>query len=198
MHGRDLLKQGLVKQIEDGRDTKVWLENWVVDVIPRPPNYNQDVIVDLTLTVNDIIDANTGRWNAGLVRQLIAEEDVELVLNTKLHVSRLDCMRWGFSQHCRYDSKSGYKLIEAAAELHSGFSQSLPPLETQLWRKLWKTKTSPKLRHFLWRVLFGALAVKSQLRCRGITLDTTFSWCRQGPESICHVLFHCSTAQQVW
>ncbi|KAH0929694.1 LOW QUALITY PROTEIN: hypothetical protein HID58_015421 [Brassica napus] len=72
----------------------------------------------LTLTVNDLIDTHTGRWNAGLVRQLIAEEDVELVLNTKLNVSRMDCMRWGFSQHGRYDSKSGYKLIEALDYLH--------------------------------------------------------------------------------
>ena len=62
----------------------------------------------------------------------------------------------------------------------------------------WKTKTSPKLRHFLWRVLSGALAVKSQLRSWGIPLNTTCSVCNQGSESVCHVLFHCTTAQEVW
>ncbi|KAF3522414.1 hypothetical protein F2Q69_00048727 [Brassica cretica] len=98
----------------------------------------------------------------------------------------------------RYDSRSGYKLIELLADIQSDNRSSLPPLETQLWRKLWKTKTSPKLRHFLWRVLSGAVAVKSQLRSRGIPLDTTCSLCKQGPETVCHVLFHCTTAQDVW
>lgn len=82
--------------------------------------------------------------------------------------------------------------------MHSGSTSSLPPLETQLWRKLWKAKTSPKLRHFLWCVLSGALAVKSRLRSRGIPIDTNCSLCNQGSETICHTLFHCPLAQEVW
>ena len=39
-----------------------------------------------------------------------------------------------------------------------------PLWKKKLWRTLRKTKTSPKLRHFLWRSLSGALAVKQQLR----------------------------------
>ncbi|RID59055.1 hypothetical protein BRARA_F02304, partial [Brassica rapa] len=74
----------------------------------------------------------------------------------------------------------------------------LPPIERQLWSNLWKTKTSPKLRHFLWRALSGALAVKERLRTRGIQLDTTCPSCGTSLESICHVLFHCKYAKEVW
>ena len=63
---------------------------------------------------------------------------------------------------------------------------------------LWKSKTSPKLRHFLWRFMSGALAVKQQLCSRGIPIDPCCPLCRQGPESICHMLFHCPSAKEVW
>ncbi|RID75239.1 hypothetical protein BRARA_B02294 [Brassica rapa] len=51
---------------------------------------------------------------------------------------------------------------------------------------------------FLWRVNSGALAVKSRLVTRGIHLDPTCSVCEQSSETICHVLFHCKTAKEVW
>ncbi|KAF3593027.1 hypothetical protein DY000_02026467 [Brassica cretica] len=54
--------------------------------------------------------------------------------------------------------------------MHSGQSSSLHPLEKQLWRDLWKTKTSPKLRNF---------------------------FMAQGPETICHMLFQCPVAKEV-
>ncbi|WZZ34167.1 hypothetical protein YC2023_017568 [Brassica napus] len=66
-----------------------------------------------------------------------------------------------------------------------------------LWRDLWKTKTSPKLRHFLWRAVSGALAVEERLLSRGIHVDPTCSLCGLGQEMICHVLFNCPMAQSV-
>ncbi|RID46976.1 hypothetical protein BRARA_I03610, partial [Brassica rapa] len=83
-------------------------------------------------------------------------------------------------------------------ELNDPPVNPLPPLEKQLWSNLWKTKAPPKLKHFLWRMNSGALAVKAQLITRGIPLDATCSLCGLSSENICHVLFHCQTAKQVW
>ncbi|CAN6863584.1 unnamed protein product, partial [Brassica oleracea] len=96
IHGRELLKAGLVKKIGDGRDTRVWLDNWLVDPVPRPPKYRQDAVVDLTLTVHDLIDAPSNSWNINLVHQVIAEEDVELVVNSKFAINRSDSVIWVF------------------------------------------------------------------------------------------------------
>lgn len=82
--------------------------------------------------------------------------------------------------------------------MESPVTQALPPLEKKLWSDLWKTKTSPKLRHFLWRVLSGALAVKERLRSRGMNLDTTCPLCGHHQETICHVLFTCDVAKDTW
>lgn len=74
----------------------------------------------------------------------------------------------------------------------------LAPVEKLLWRNLWKSKTSPKIMHFMWRALSGALAVKRQLRLRGIQVDPTCSLCSRDQEIICHVLFNCEVAARVW
>ncbi|KAL0711802.1 hypothetical protein Bca4012_018780 [Brassica carinata] len=137
-------------------------------------------------------------WNSVLVRQVIAEEDVAQVLETKVQLATSDKVRWGLSKNGVYDTKSGYKLIESLRNLQNPQSLTQPPLEKQLWSNLWKTKAPPKLKHFLWRINSGALAVKSQLRTRGINLDPTCSVCGQNTETINHVLFHCNTAKEVW
>lgn len=63
---------------------------------------------------------------------------------------------------------------------------------------MWKLKTLPKIHHFLWCILHGALAVAERLRSRSLNVDVACKACGQGPESICHVLFHCPTASEVW
>lgn len=59
-------------------------------------------------------------------------------------------------------------------------------------------KVPPKIKHFIWRALSGALAVKERLQTRRIQLDTTCQQCGRGVESICHVLFTCDKATEVW
>ena len=54
------------------------------------------------------------------------------------------------------------------------------------------------ISHFVWRTLAGALAVSDQLRSRGIQVDTTCKNCGMRPETICHALFTCPAAQDVW
>lgn len=178
--------------------TKAWTVCWIIDKISRAPRYRQDAIVDLTISAEDLIDTVSKRWNVTRVRQLFEEEDARTILNTHFNVQAHDSLVWGFSRNGCYDSKSGYKLLETIQGLRSLDSKPLPPLEKNLWSDLWKTKTSPKLRHFLWRALSGALAVKERLRSRGLNLDTTCPLCRVHQETICHVIFTCDVAKETW
>ena len=123
---------------------------------------------------------------------------MELVLNTSFNLSEQDRRIWGFSRNGVYNSKSGYKLAETLELQQNPPGPSLPPIEKKLWQDLWKTKTTPKIRRFMWRALSGALAVKQGLRSWGILLDTTCPQCGLQPETICHVLFHCEAAKEAW
>ncbi|KAG5415382.1 hypothetical protein IGI04_002949 [Brassica rapa subsp. trilocularis] len=78
-----------------------------------------DALVDLTLSVRDLINENEGTWNIQRVREVIAEEDVGLVLNTCFDLSSQDVKVWGFSGSGIYNSKSGYKLAETLETFQS-------------------------------------------------------------------------------
>lgn len=196
LHGREVMEKGLLKSLGNGDNTRVWIDNWLMDKVPRTPCYRADSVVDLTLKVSDLIDQHTV-WIVNRVWDVFSPADAPLVLNTKRNISKQDSIIWGFAKDGRYTSKSGYKLLEDLQSWNA-LSPSLPPIETQLWKDLWKTKTSLKIRHFLWRALSGALAVKDRLRSRGIQVDPSFPVCVGAPETICHVLFNCQFAQEVW
>ncbi|XP_013715866.1 uncharacterized protein LOC106419598 [Brassica napus] len=49
LHGKELLKQGLYRDIGNGVQSNVWAENWIIDGIPRPPMYREDREVNLAL-----------------------------------------------------------------------------------------------------------------------------------------------------
>ncbi|KAG2265571.1 hypothetical protein Bca52824_072650 [Brassica carinata] len=198
MHGRELLSQGLLKRIGNGKDTHVWYDNWILMPIPRSPRYRTDE-VDLTLKVSDLIDERHGTWDVQRVRHLFVGEDANQILEMRPQLNHHDTMVWGFSRNGLYDSQSGYKLLHLLQIVENPLAApSLPPIEKRLWSNLWKVKTMPKIRHFLWRALAGALAVAERLRSRGIPVETTCKLCHAQPETICHVLFHCPVAKEVW
>lgn len=106
LHGRELLKQGLLKSIGDGKYTMFWSENWLLDGVPRPP-WACPGIIDLTLKVSDLINQHIGQWYEAQVRQIVDERDVSLVLNTKLSLRLRDKHIWGLSKNGLYSSQSG-------------------------------------------------------------------------------------------
>ena len=62
----------------------------------------------------------------------------------------------------------------------------------------WKIRCPPKLKHFLWQLVTGCIAVKKNLHARGIQGDTCCARCGASEESINHVFFECPPALQVW
>ncbi|CAA7055762.1 unnamed protein product [Microthlaspi erraticum] len=62
---------------------------------------------------------------------------------------------------------------------------------------LWRIKTSPKLKFFLWKAAVGALSVGSTLIARGLDTDGRCIRCG-APEDVLHVLLNCPFAQKVW
>lgn len=149
LHGRELLKQGLMTRIGNGSETKVWWDRWIVDGVPWVPEYIQGSVVDLTLKVEDLIDQQSRVWNRSLVYDTFSQKDAEIILKLKLNLSRSDKVVWGFTKNGAYSSMSVYELLDTLEDLSSPSAASIPRLEKQLWQALWKTKTSPKLCHFL-------------------------------------------------
>ncbi|KAF2575475.1 hypothetical protein F2Q70_00000542, partial [Brassica cretica] len=113
-------------------------------------------------------------------------------------MNREDSIIWGFTKNGIYIPRSGYHLTETLVALQAPDNCVIPPVEKKLWSNIWKIKAPSKLKHFFWRSLSGALAVKERLQTRGIQIDATCQSCGAGTESICHVFFLCNKAQHMW
>ena len=198
IHGRELLKKGLCRHIGNGTQSNVWAENWIVDVVPRPPMYRAYSDVNLALKVSDLLLNGTTNWNRDLVFDTFSPEDAERIMLMKSDLSKEDSIRWSFTKDGTYSTRSGFQFTDALLEFQSQNNLSLPPIEKKLWSSIWKVKSPPKIKHFIWRSLTVALAVKERLQTRGIPIDATCLGCDAASESICHLLFHCDKARQTW
>ncbi|KAL0774474.1 hypothetical protein Bca101_039625 [Brassica carinata] len=77
LYGCELLQQGLMSRIGNGADTKVWWDRWILDDVPRVPEYRQGSVIDLTLKVEDLIEQRSGVWNRARVSDAFAPKDAE-------------------------------------------------------------------------------------------------------------------------
>ncbi|CAI9116419.1 OLC1v1017559C1 [Oldenlandia corymbosa var. corymbosa] len=70
--------------------------------------------------------------------------------------------------------------------------------DSRTWKRTWALKIKAKLKHFVWRVYKGWIAVNSALNKRGIKVDEQSKRCGEGLEKIEHVSFHCRKSILIW
>ena len=81
--------------------------------------YKQDIVVDLTLNVADLLIPQTGLWDTHKINELFIEEDVVSILSIKPLIHKEDSLCWGFTREGSYSSQSGYKLIDTLKNLQA-------------------------------------------------------------------------------
>lgn len=128
-----------------------------MDGVPRPPLPRPGI--DTTLKVSDFIDQQNGQWIEEEIRRTVDERDVSHILKTKLSLRLQDKHIWDLSKKGVYTSQSGYRFLTSLLDFQTIQSSLIPPIERSVWSNIWKLKTVPKIRHFFWRCLAGALAV---------------------------------------
>ncbi|XP_013673701.1 uncharacterized protein LOC106378058 [Brassica napus] len=194
---KEVLHKGLRKKIGNGHTTKVWEEPWLPTQPSRAP-LCIDNVRDEDFRVHHLIDAQNQSWNLEILNAVITAEDIPRV--TSLRVSRTgryDSYSWDFTKSGVYSVRSGYKI---AHELHSAASPNVvtEPSTTELKKAIWKLKAPRKLKHFLWQVITGYLAMAKQLKERHCANESICVRCGDENESINHTMFECPPALQCW
>ena len=64
--------------------------------------------------------------------------------------------------------------------------------------KVWALSVPGKVKTFVWKVLHGAIPVKSTLTDRHIGTDDRCPVCHDHPEDLKHLLFECAPAKTMW
>ncbi|XP_056842907.1 uncharacterized protein LOC130495523 [Raphanus sativus] len=130
--------------------------------------------------------------------EIMEPADVKIVESIPLsRVQTLDREGWHFTKNGKYTVKSGYQLERAYPDRGNGIIE-FGPTVTDLKAHCWKVRCPPKMKHFLWQLLSGCIAVRKNLKARGLKGDTGCDRCGADKESINHVFFECPPAVQVW
>lgn len=194
---RTVLNDELLRSIGTGNDTEVWADCWIPEEPARPAKPNGDV-VDRDLKVHHLIDFETKEWNEPIIRELVADEDVDKILPIQTsRLGRKDGYVWKHTKSGSYTVKSGYEVINGKRR---GLQQGamIEPSITKLKKEVWKLKTSRKIKHFLWQALSGFVTAASRLCDRHCATDRSCVRCGAADETINHLLFECPPALQCW
>ncbi|XP_033128225.1 uncharacterized protein LOC117125827 [Brassica rapa] len=109
----------------------------------------------------------------------------------------VDRTGWHFTNNGKYTVKSGYQVERVYPDRERPPVMFGPTVDI-LKSFCWKIRCPPKLKHFLWQLVTGCVAVKKNLQARGLTGDICCARCGANEESINHVFFECPPAVQVW
>lgn len=188
MAAQSLLKAGLRKTIGSGTETKVWQHPWLPSSSPRPP---RSLIPDIDpdLKVNNLLLPNSRTWNLAVLQNLVVPEDVPLICSIRPRARNLhDGFCWCYTISGAYSVKSGHEL---AMKLKQDTEATAEPSTKWLKTKVWKVKTSSKIKHFLWQSLSDCLPVCDRLVERHCGRDRSCPRCGANRETTNHLLFEC-------
>uniref|UniRef100_A0A803NSM4 Reverse transcriptase domain-containing protein n=1 Tax=Cannabis sativa TaxID=3483 RepID=A0A803NSM4_CANSA len=187
LRSRTLLKEGMCREIGDGRTTSIWFDAWVPngDHLPQP-------LLDATQganLVNYFINENM-TWNEERLRKWFSESDARNILNIGLpHQSKLDSWRWiGDPRGC-FSVKSAFKLVtNSKTQRHTSWD----------WRILWNSPIHGRLKLLWWQIMRDALPTREKI---GIVLPLQSKECpicEEGEESSLHLFWDCYFAKAIW
>ncbi|KAL6205815.1 hypothetical protein ACLB2K_023067 [Fragaria x ananassa] len=176
--GRDVLRQGVSRQIGDGQRTNIWYDPWLKgeELLQfRSPSFNK--VSDLLLSPRV--------WNVGVLQELFPASIVSKIL-ALLISSREYQDRWIWSEDklCKFSVKTAYHL----ARKHVLDHEHVPNPNSLLWNKIWKAKVSGKVKVCAWKAASNILPTRSRLSEQGVDIDTYCLFCEEEVESPIHAL----------
>jgi hypothetical protein len=97
IHGRDLLKAGLIWRIGDGESVKVWEDNWIPrSSLQRPLAWLREQPPEM---VSEFLDEYGRGWDEGKLRLFLPEQDVEDIMGIQLgSAGASDFQAWNYTK----------------------------------------------------------------------------------------------------
>ncbi|KAK1616516.1 hypothetical protein QYE76_022033 [Lolium multiflorum] len=194
--GLQLLKEGTIKRIGNGRDTQFARDNW----LPRDSGLKLAGLKKNSRRrwVNQLFLQDSNSWNANLLRELFHDFDVQTILKIRLPEHEVkDCVAWHYEPNGIFSVKSAYKLainlkhkgtgVESSSNQNNG--------ERKIWDTIWKTNVPPKVKVFGWRVATNSLATWDNKYRRTLETNNTCPICANGVEDAFHASVACTKAR---
>jgi hypothetical protein len=175
VHGLNLLKEGLIWHIGDGKIVCIWRDNW----LPRKEELKvlREKGRSRLIRVSSLIDQ--GRWDEGLLHRTFPPIDAEAISwPGKMKVMDYFLVQSAYRVGLRLSQQRGTFATSSAAPLG----------DKPIWKVIWKCKIPLKVRIFAWKALVEGLAMEVNKRRRHIPVFRCLQgmWAWRGGYDACN------------
>ena len=198
MSGLEVIKRGTRWRIGNGRLIHIWENKW----LPTPTTYK---VISPPFTFDDfpvvsaLIDSDTRRWKANLIRSLFLPFEASTILNIPLSYNLPeDKFIWVGNTRGVFTVKSAYYIALKVVESTEEGESSSGDCRTPLWKRMWHLTILVKMRIFSWRTCMNELPTMLNLQRTGVNCCETCPSCGRKAESASHTILRCDIAKKVW
>lgn len=150
--------------------------------------------------VAELIEKETAQWDENLLRTMFDEQLVTEIKSIPIGLPTTeDKLVWTGNKSGKYTVRSGYHSYRST---NTNKQTSTPSTSYQqkpeLWKLIWKSVITPKIKFFLWNACQNALPTMENLFKRKIVPAPTCLICKIEPETVEHTLFLCPWTSLIW
>ena len=167
MQELEVVKRGTRWRVGNGRLIHIWDDKW----LPTPTTYK---VVSLPRNFDNypmvlaLIDCDTRRWRADLVKSLFLPFEARTILNIPISYNLLeDKIIWVGNNKGVFTVKSAscvaLNMVDSSEEGESSYGDP----RDLLWKKVWHLNIPSKIIIFAWRACVDALLTMVNLQKRG-------------------------------
>jgi hypothetical protein len=190
-HGLELLKQGVINRIGDGRFTQIWRDNWL------PRGYGLKPIGPRRTYsprwVHHLINDN-GSWDETAIRRHIFPCDaLEIFKISLLEHRTADFIAWHYEKSGVFSVRNAYRLtVRRRYGVRDIGSSSNSEQGRAGWKKLWQVAVPSKVSVFAMKIVNNRLPTRVNKKYRH--LEQQDQLCGQQAEDVYHALMTCPHA----
>ncbi|KAL2944678.1 hypothetical protein RDABS01_033025, partial [Bienertia sinuspersici] len=158
------------------------------------PRLRQGATVTQATMVTDLLDQGGGHWKPSIIWSQFTPQSARHILSTHIpNQSATGGFSWKLTGTGTLSSKSAYHLLTTLT-----IDQEDNRTSSSVWKSLWSSPIPPKWKVFMWRVLWNALPLKSNLNKRGIGVNNMCLLCGDSVETNEHLFRDCSFVNRIW
>jgi hypothetical protein len=197
LHGRELLKEGIIWRIGDGQNIGVWTDNWIPrSSYKRPLGHRPGSQLE---KVSELLREDGAGGDEDKLNEHLFEADVEEI--KKISVGRAgtdDYLAWNYTKNGVFSVKSAYHLKQQLNLSLSGRASSSDSCDGHKgWLAIWGAEVANKVKVHCWRLVKNGLAVGEELQRRKIKEGVRCIACNR-VESLKHRFWDCPHSRSVW
>jgi hypothetical protein len=199
IHGsRNLLKEGLIWRVGNGKTIRIWKDNWlntpITHLVQSPPKFLPD-----NATVSNLIDADTKWWKLEWLEMIFSKEDMVAIQSIPISTTdQADVqIRGGGTKNGVFSVRSAYHM-QKEKEMVQTTGGSRCAHKSSIWTNIWQLNLPNVEKVFLWRTCHEILPTRDNLCIRKIIMDPKCPICEREVETSHHALWNCPAARDVW